>query len=65
MLRKLRAYAKGDTSVYTFERSSLEEGGYLKIQCPFKESRCKTNCAYYSIKRGKIKCGKHTMGILA
>jgi hypothetical protein len=62
--RKVRAYEQGDTAVYTFVKDSEEKGGYRKIQCPFKESECKVSCAYYSIKRGKVRCGKHVIGKL-
>ena len=63
--RKVRAYEQGDTAVYTFVKDSKEEGGYRKIQCPFKESECKVSCAYYSIGfLRKVKCGKHVIGKL-
>ena len=61
-IRELRAYESGDSSVYTFE--TFDQISYVKVECPFKDSECKVTCAYYSVKRGKIRCGKHVMGKL-
>jgi hypothetical protein len=62
--RHVRAYEQKDENVYTFVKDSKEDGGYRLIKCPFKDSACKVGCAYYSIKRGKVRCKNHVIGKL-
>lgn len=63
--RPLRAYQVGDNGVWIID----EKGRYPKLQCPYKNADCRTDCAFFNIKTWlsncPVFCGNVQIGILA